>query len=172
MVISCFTESERVLHLHLGDCFGSEALLRKCSQSKIKIWILVELKWFFFFFFFSFTEIEKQAKNHIRLSHHIGFDLKWNISNQVAFSAYPCKLLRKVSLNHSQVCNLALQHFGLKMSKKIYFSTSPTYLFIHLWGFFLYLTAFLWAVHRQICGTLQQNPHQHNSFWRRRFFCD
>lgn len=48
LVISCFRESEQVLHLHLGDFFfGSEDLLRKYSQS-IKIWILVETEWFFF----------------------------------------------------------------------------------------------------------------------------
>lgn len=126
-----------------GRFFGSEALLRKYSQSKIEIWILVELKWIFFYFFFLHRN-RKAGKNHIRLSHRFGFVLKWNISNQVAFFAYPCKLLGKVILNCCQVCNLALQHFGLKMRKKMFFQ--------HLWliylftyRFFSYLTVLLRA---------------------------
>lgn len=86
----------------------------------------------FFLLFFLYKNRQKKKKsrqkadkNCIRFSHHFGFVLKWNISNQVAFSAYPCKFLRKVNLNHTKVCNLALQLFSLKASKKVFFK--------HLW---------------------------------------
>lgn len=92
----------------------------------------------FFFLYFPSQKYKsrKAGKNCIRLSHHFGFVLKWNITNQVAFSAYPCKLLRKVNLNHSQVCNLALQHFRLKMSKKEVFFQHLWLIYSFIWVFF------------------------------------
>lgn len=123
--LSAASESQNKCYIFIWEIFWLRSSSQIYSQSKIKIRILNQNDFFFLFFPSQKYKSRKAGKNCIRLSHHFGFVLKWNITNQVAFSAYPCKLLRKVNLNHSQVCNLALQHFGLKMSKKVFFQ--------HLW---------------------------------------
>lgn len=64
--LSAASQSQNKCYIFIWEIFfGSEALLRKYSQSKIKMWILVEPEWFFFFYFF-FTKIGKKKKKQAK----------------------------------------------------------------------------------------------------------